>query len=134
MVGILIVTHGNLGIEIIKSAELIMGKQEKIKALALNHGDNVEKLKEEIHENIKELDDGSGVIVATDFFGGSPTNATLFNMRDLEFEAVTGINLPMLLELLCQRAEMSLEDLAKKTIDSGIEGIKSLNEALKSGS
>lgn len=130
MIGVLIVTHGNFSVEIVKSAELIMGKQEKVKTLTLIYGDNVEILKEQIYENIKELDDGSGVIVITDFFGGSPTNATFFNMKDLKFNAVTGLNLPMLLELFCFREELDVDSLAKRITKAGIEGVRDLNEAL----
>lgn len=131
MIGVLIVTHGNFSTEIVKSVELIMGEQQKVKTLTLNHGDNVEVLKEDIHESIKELNDGEGVIVLTDFFGGSPTNATLFNLKDLDFRAITGVNLPMLLELFCFRDELDIETLAKRVAKAGIEGIKDLNEALK---
>lgn len=130
MIGVLIATHGNFSTEIVKSAELIMGRQQKVKTLTLNHGDNVEALREDIRKSIKELDDGEGVLVLTDFFGGSPTNATLFNLKDLDFRAITGVNLPMLLDLFCFRDELDIEALAKRVMNAGVEGIKDLNEAL----
>ncbi|SHH76114.1 PTS sugar transporter subunit IIA [Sporanaerobacter acetigenes] len=130
MVGVLIVTHGKLSVELLKSAELIVGKQEYVNTLTLNYGDNVEDLKKEINKNIKELDDGDGVLVLTDVFGGSPTNATIINMKDLNFRAITGVNLPMLLELFCMRDELDLNDLAEKAFKAGKEGIKDLNEIL----
>jgi PTS system mannose-specific IIA component len=130
MIGVLIVTHGNLSTGLMESVELIMGKQEKVKTLTLHHGDNVEVLKGQIKKDIEELNDGDGVIVLTDVFGGSPTNATVINMQNLEFQAITGVNLPMLLETFCLREEMDLEPLTKHLVESGKEGIKDLKEAL----
>lgn len=130
MIGVVIVTHGNFSEEILKSAELIVGKQEKVIALTLNYGDDVEELKEKIRESILEVDNGQGVVVLTDVFGGSPSNATCFNMKKLKFRAVTGINMPMLLELFSFRKELELDELIRKIILAGKDGIIDLHNAL----
>lgn len=130
MIGVVIVTHGNFSEEILKSAELIVGKQEKVIALTLNYGDDVEELKEKIRESILEVDNGQGVVVLTDVFGGSPSNATCFNMKKLKFRAVTGINMPILLELFSFRKELELDELIRKIILAGKDGIIDLHNAL----
>jgi len=133
MIGILIVTHGNLGVEIIKSAELIMGKQERIDSLTLNFGDNIDCLKDQINEKIDSLSsDKNEVIVLTDLYGGSPSNAVLYNFKNFNFQSITGVNLPMLLELLTQRKiEKDLNKVIDSVLDAGVSGIKSLNEEMK---
>ena len=110
MIGILIVTHGNFGTELLKSAELIIGKQDNVKTLGLNHGDNVEELCDRVCESIKELDSGDGVLVFTDLFGGSPSNVVARNMEHLNFYSLTGVNLPMLIEALDSRDNIELEE------------------------
>lgn len=131
MIGILIVTHGNFGLELLKSAELIIGKQENVETLSLNHGDDVEELYNNVKKSIKKLDKGEGVLVFTDLFGGSPSNATAINMKDLRFESVSGVNMPMLIEALDLRISYSLEELVDKVIQTGVDGIKNIRNELK---
>ncbi len=131
MIGILIVTHGNFGLELLKSAELIVGKQENVEALSLNHGDDVEELYNNVKKSIKKLDKGEGVLVFTDLFGGSPSNVTAANMKDSKFESVSGVNLPMLIEALDSRTSCNLEELAGKVIQIGVDGIKNIRTELK---
>lgn len=131
MVGILIVTHGNFGTELLKSAELIIGKQENVETLGLNLGDNVQELYNAVGEAIQRLDNGEGVLVLTDLFGGSPTNVTAGNMNKYKFESVSGVNLPMLIEALDSRNIMPLNNLLAKAIQSGIEGIKNIRKELE---
>lgn len=130
MIGILVVTHGNFGTELLKSAELIIGKQENVKTLGLNHGDNVEELCDRVYESIKQLDNGDGVLVFTDLFGGSPSNVVAMNMEHLNFYSLTGVNLPMLIEALDSRDNIELEELVDTVCTSGIEGIKNIRSEL----
>ena len=130
MIGILIVTHGNFGTELLKSAELIIGKQDNVKTLGLNHGDNVDELYDRVSEAIKELDNGDGVLVFTDLFGGSPSNVVARNMEHLNFYSLTGVNLPMLIEALDSRYDIELEELVDTVCTSGIEGIKNIRSEL----
>ncbi len=131
MIGVLIVTHGNFGKELLKSAELIIGEQKNVKTLSLNHGDNVEELYSCVNKQIEQLDDGEGVLVLTDLFGGSPSNVTAANMKETYFESLTGVNLPMLIEALDSRVNYSLKDLASKVYKAGIDGIKDIRYELQ---
>lgn len=131
VVGVLIVTHGDFGKELLKSAELITGEQKRVEALSLNHGDNVEGLYSCVKEKIKQLDEGQGVIVLTDLFGGSPSNVTAANMKNKSFESLSGVNLPMLIEILDSRNTKDLKELTKKAHKAGAEGIKNIRSELE---
>lgn len=131
MIGILIVTHGNLGKEFLKTAEIIMGKAENAAALSLAYEDDVLALKDMIREKIIELDQGDGVVVFTDLFGGSPNNAAAANLKDLKFIGITGLNLPMLMECVTMREQMDAEELAEHLQSAGKDGIKLLNKLYK---
>lgn len=131
MIGILVVTHGNLGKEFLKTAEIIIGKAENAEALALAYEDDVLVLKDVIREKITQLDQGDGVMVFTDLFGGSPNNAAAANLKDLKFKGITGLNLPMLIECITMREQMDAEELAQHLQSAGKDGVKLLNELYK---
>ncbi|HBT49503.1 MAG: PTS system fructose subfamily IIA component [Caldanaerobacter subterraneus] len=129
MVGILIVTHGALGKELLNSAELIVGKQQNVMSLGLFYGDNIECLRQDILKAVEELDKGEGVLVFVDLYGGSPSNAMALNLNELmnsKIECITGVNLPMLLEALTNRSIMPLEELKKHCMEIGYASIKDL--------
>ena len=77
------------------------------------------------------MDNGSGVIVFTDLFGGSPSNSVAANLRDMQFKAVTGLNLPMLIECINMREDMELDELTEHLKEIGKDGVKVLNEIYK---
>ncbi len=133
MVGILIVTHGNFGTELLKSAELIIGKQENVETLGLNHGDSVDELYKKVKEAIQKLDTGGGVLILTDLFGGSPSNVAAASLKGnkIRVESVSGVNLPMLIEALDLRTRENLPDMVNQIIQTGIEGIKNIRVELK---
>ena len=131
MIGILIVTHGELGREFLKTAGIIIGKPEKTEALSLAYDDDVMELKATVAEKIKTMDNGSGVIVFTDLFGGSPSNSVAANLRDMQFKAVTGLNLPMLIECINMREDMELDELTEHLKEIGKDGVMVLNEIYK---
>ena len=131
MIGILVVTHGNAGIELVKSSELIIGHQEKIDALSLNHGDDINELEQKVAKKSVELDDGSGVLVMVDLLGGSPCNVTGKNIKGSDnIECLTGVNLPMLIEAIASRENNSLKDLVNIAKDSSLQGIKDLRSLM----
>lgn len=130
MIGILIVTHGNFGTELLKSAELIIGKQEHVRTLGLNCVDNVDELCSDVGQTIEALDSGDGVLVLTDLFGGSPANVTATNMKNKSFQSVTGVNLPMLIEALDSRENTELVELVDKVYITAIQGIKNIRREL----
>lgn len=131
MIGILVVTHGNFGKELLKSAELIIGDQENVKTLSLNRGDNIEELYSCVNKQIEQLDEGEGVLVFTDLFGGSPSNVTAANMKETYFESLSGVNLPMLIEALDLRVNNNLKELVSKVLKAGVDGIKDIRSELQ---
>jgi len=112
MIGALITTHGNLGNELIKAAELIKGPLNDILHVSVDQTKNVEDIKKEISNAIKKLDKGKGVLVLTDLFGGTPSNISLSFIKEGKVEVLTGVNLPMVLKLSEVKEDMTLRDFA----------------------
>ena len=98
---ILVITHGEFGIELIKSAEMIMGPQENLRALALRPGESVDSLREQANKIVEENEKcGLETILLVDLLGGSPSNVSLSLLSKYDLHILTGINMPMLIELL----------------------------------
>jgi mannose PTS system EIIA component len=131
MIGIVIVTHCNLGLELIRSAEFIVGKFGKARAVSLNPEDQVEALRGKIAEAIEKMDTGDGVILLTDMFGGTPSNICLSFLAEGKVEVVTGVNLPMLIGLASKREGKSLNEVAREIKDYGLRSIALAGEILK---
>mgnify|MGYP000968365980 FL=1 len=130
MIGVLITTHGNLGTELIKAAELIRGNLKGVLHVSIDQTKGVEDLKKEISTAIKKLDQGQGVLILTDLFGGTPSNISLSFLRDGKVEVITGVNLPMLLKLPDIREGMSLREFARYVKDYGVKNISLASEIL----
>ncbi|QAT39146.1 PTS sugar transporter subunit IIA [Clostridium sp. JN-9] len=133
MIGVLIATHGDFGKEILKSSELILGKQDHTLTLSLNYGDSIEKFGEQIVNAIQSLENGSGVLVFTDLLGASPYNATALNsnkVNNARFRCICGVNLPMVLEALTMRNNYDLDKLTEQCMEAGMSGIKELFQEL----
>ena len=130
MIGVLITTHGNLGSELIKAAELIRGSLKGIVPISVDQTKGVEDLKKEISAAIKKLDQGQGILILTDLFGGTPSNISLSFMKKGKVEVITGVNLPMLLKLPDIREGMSLTEFAQNIKDYGIKNISLASEIL----
>ncbi|MCX5838835.1 MAG: PTS sugar transporter subunit IIA [Deltaproteobacteria bacterium] len=130
MIGVLITTHGNLGSELIKAAELIRGSMKGIIPISIDQTKGVEDLKKEISAAIKKLDQGQGVLILTDLFGGTPSNISLSFMKEGKVEVITGVNLPMLLKLPDVREGISLKEFARNIKDYGIKNISLASEIL----
>ena len=131
MIGVLITTHGNLGNELIKAAEMIKGSINGLLHVSVDQAKGVEDLKKEIGSAIKKLDKGKGVLILTDLFGGTPSNISLSFMKDGKVEVVTGVNLPMLLKLSEVKEEMSLKEFACFIKDYGKKNISLASEILE---
>jgi PTS system mannose-specific IIA component len=129
MVGIVIVSHLNLASELLKTAELIVGKIPASKALSLDPKKDVEILRKEIQSAVKEVNSGKGVIILTDMFGGTPSNLALTFLSP-QVEVVSGVNLPMLIKVATQRNEQTLNELAIKAKEYGRNNINVATEFL----
>jgi mannose PTS system EIIA component len=130
MIGVLIITHGNVGNELIKAAELIKGPSQSVLHVSVDSFKGVEPLKKEISSTIKKLDQGQGVLILTDLFGGTPSNLSLSFLKKDKVEVVTGVNLPMLLKISDIRQDMNLRDFAAHVTDYGRKNIYLASEVL----
>jgi PTS system mannose-specific IIA component len=131
LVGIVIVCHGAMTDGLLDAARMIVGEQEGMAGVALKESDDIESLMERVAAAVEEVDAGDGVLVLVDVFGASPFNASarLAMTRD-GMEVLTGVSLPMLLELMVQREDQSLPELVEIGREAGTSGIRTLSEAL----
>ncbi|MCX5849925.1 MAG: hypothetical protein NTW65_10810 [Deltaproteobacteria bacterium] len=130
MIGTIITTHGDLGNELIKSAELIKGPLENILHICVDQAKNVEDIKKEISNAIKKMDKGKGVLILTDLFGGTPSNISLSFMKEGKVEVLTGVNLPMVLKLSEVKEDMTLREFACLIKNYGEKNIMLASEVL----
>jgi PTS system mannose-specific IIA component len=128
MIGILLVTHEEFGEAALKTAELILGKQEEAFALGCHRGDSIEEFCENVKSSIEKLDTGKGVLVFADLYGASPYNiaAKASNTSNSKFRCITGFSLPMVIEAFSMRETCELEELTDKCMETGLLGIKEL--------
>ena len=131
MVGIVLVTHPHLGEEFVRSAELICGKIPGLTTVSIDTHRGVEGLRKEIAEAIKTVDVGEGVLILTDMFGGTPSNMSLAFLNEGQVEVITGLNLPMLIQISNSRGGLSLTELAKVVKEAGQKNINLASEILK---
>ena len=105
MIGKLILTHGGLARELLSAAQTISGRLSGFEAISLDWNDGLEEAKAQIAAAIARLDEGQGVLILTDMYGGTPCNvATVFHEPG-KVEILTGVNLPMVLRLACQSVD-----------------------------
>ena len=132
MVGIVLVSHGEMAAGMLDAARMIVGEQEQILPISLNEQDDLEGLMERIATAIKEIDTGEGILVLVDVFGASPFNASArLAMGEAKIEVITGMNLPMLLELAIQRGNQGFEALVQIALTAGISSIRTLSDTIK---
>lgn len=124
MIKILVVTHGNLAEEFLHTAEIIIGKMEGTKAVCLQEDESLKALTTRVEEAVKELSGkGEEVLVLTDLFGGTPSNAVALATRDKPARCLAGVNLPILLEALLTRQTLQLDSLVPMIIKKGSESL-----------
>ena len=104
MVGLVVATHGHLGEELLRTAEGIVGALPLSRAVSVSSGRPVEEARAELSEAIRAVDQGEGVLVLTDMFGGTPANLAL-TFLDGRVEVLTGVNLPMVLKFAATRGD-----------------------------
>jgi len=103
MVGVVIATHGGLAEELLRTAESIVGKLDRCEAVSIGASLSMEDCRTRLEEAVRRVDDGAGVLILTDMFGGTPANLAL-TLLDDRIEVITGANLPMLLKVASARA------------------------------
>lgn len=119
MIGMVIVTHGRLGDELIAALEHVVGPQVNIAAVCIGPDDDMEQRRAEIMERVEQAEEGNGVILLTDMFGGTPSNLAISIMDKANVEVIAGVNLPMLIKLASVRQTASLEQAAHDAQEAG---------------
>ena len=134
LVGGVIVTHGNLANELVSAAETIINEDIRhVTAVSIGWHDDVDVAREEIGKAIDRVNEGAGVLVLTDMFGGTPTNIACTFLGTVPIEVVTGVNLPMIIKLADQQAGESLAVIARRVRDQGQKNIYLASEVLAPG-
>ena len=123
MIGVLVVTHGQLAIELVKAAEMIVGALPRFAAVSIGWHDDVTTAREAIARAIELVQGPSGVLILTDMFGGTPTNLGLTFLETNRVEIITGVNLPMLIKLGELQTSSDLLAVAREMRDNGRNAI-----------
>src|SRR5262245_45387468 len=131
MIGVLIVTHGDIGTSLLTSASQILGTpQQQVATLSVWRGDDVDDLVLRAREQLETLDAGDGVLVLTDIFGATPGNVVSRLLQDGRIEGVSGASLPMLLRVLTSRNGSTGDKLraaVERAISGGADGVIHMN-------
>jgi mannose PTS system EIIA component len=119
MIGMVLVTHGRLAAEFIAALEHVVGPQRNIAAVCIGPDDDMELRRKEIMDSVARVDDGGGVVVLTDMFGGTPSNLAISIMDKGAIEVIAGVNLPMLIKLASVRSTEKLPEAVNKAREAG---------------
>jgi mannose PTS system EIIA component len=119
MIGLVIVTHGRLAEELISALEHVVGPQANITAVCIGPDDDMEQRRASILESVARAEEGNGVVLLTDMFGGTPSNLAISIMDKANVEVIAGVNLPMLIKLASVRQTESLEEAAQSAQEAG---------------
>jgi len=130
MINIVVVSHGNLATELIKSAEMIAGESQAVYFVTLHPGDTPESFEEKIDATMAQLE-GQETLILIDLFSGTPYNITAKQLLKENVECVTGANLPMLIEAMISREDANLVELAESISQVGIDSVKNLKPMLR---
>lgn len=119
MIGLVIVTHGQLAVELRRATEHVVGPQDNMATICIGPDDDMERRRDEIRAAVKTVDAKKGVILLTDMFGGTPSNLAISMLNAGKVEVVAGVNLPMLIKLAEARNTSGLMEAAEKAKDAG---------------
>ena len=126
MIGLVLVTHGRLAAEFIAALEHVVGAQRNVAAVCIGPEDDMELRRKEILDAVAKVNEGAGVVVLTDMFGGTPSNLAISIMDKAKIEVIAGVNLPMLIKLASVR---TTESLAEAVASAQAAGRKYINVA-----
>ena len=130
MIGLVLVTHGRLAVEFITALEHVVGPQTGIEAICIDADDDMEQRRGEIASAIARVNEGEGVIILTDLFGGTPSNLAISLMKDTGIEVIAGVNLPMLIRLEGARKVMGVRAAVAAAREAGRKYISVASEIL----
>jgi mannose PTS system EIIA component len=130
MIGLVLVTHGRLAVEFVTAMEHVVGPQTAVESICIGPDDDMEARRKDIAAAIVAVDQGQGVIVLTDLFGGTPSNLAISLMETAKVEVIAGINLPMLIRLESARRRMNVVDAVAAAREAGRKYISVASEVL----
>jgi mannose PTS system EIIA component len=130
MIGLVLVTHGQLAIEFVTAMEHVVGPQPAVAAICIGPDDDMEVRRADIAAAISEVETGRGVIILTDLFGGTPSNLAISLLETGRVEVIAGINLPMLIRLESARKTMSVVNAVAAAREAGKKYITVASEVL----
>jgi PTS system mannose-specific IIA component len=119
MIGMVLVTHGRLADELVAAMEHVVGPQPNVSAVCIGPEDDMERRRKDILDSVAACDDGNGVVVLTDMFGGTPSNLAISIMDKAKVEVIAGVNLPMLIKLASVRHSEPLADAVASAQEAG---------------
>jgi PTS system mannose-specific IIA component len=130
-IGVVIVTHGRIGEEMVRVAQSIVHEQVPMTGVALEHDESVDQMRLKIQSAIETVNQGSGILLLSDMFGGTPSNLCLSFLKEGHIEVITGVNLPMLIKLASLQEGQSLPEIASFIKAYGQKNIALAGEVLK---
>lgn len=130
MIGLVLVTHGRLATEFRIAMEHVVGPQQAIEAICIGPEDDMEARRADIAAAVERVDDGSGVILLTDLFGGTPSNLAISLLRAGHVEVIAGVNLPMLIRLESARKAMTVKQAVTAAREAGTKYISVASDLL----
>lgn len=119
MIGMVLVTHGRLALELVAALEHVVGPQTQTSSICIGPDDDMEQRRAEIVAAVDKVETGSGVVVLTDMFGGTPSNLAISIMENAKVEVIAGVNLPLLIKLASLRSSASLADAVVQAQEAG---------------
>ncbi len=130
MIGLVLVTHGRLALEFIEALEHIVGPQSNIAAVCIGPEDDPKERRKEIIDRVKAADEGEGVVLLTDMFGGTPSNLAMSVLDQGRVEVIAGLNLPMLIKLASIRGQAKLQTAVAQAQEAGRKYINVASQLL----
>ena len=131
MIGVVVVTHGQLATELVNSAETIAGDLPGFAAVSIGWHEDTQDARQEIEQAIARVDKGAGVLILTDMFGGTPSNLALSFLEQGKVEVITGVNLPMLIKLVHMPEHADLLVVAREMREHGRNAIWVASDLLR---
>ena len=131
MIGIVVVSHGRLANEFVAALEHVVGPQDHVVTVCIGPSDDMELRRKEILAGIKTVEQGDGVVLLTDMFGGTPSNLAISAMNSPKIEVIAGVNLPMLVKLASVRVDNTLVEAVTHAQEAGRKYINIASKFLK---
>ncbi|MEM0900676.1 MAG: PTS sugar transporter subunit IIA [Pseudomonadota bacterium] len=130
MIGVVLVTHGSLGVSFKNAVEHVVGRQSHFETVCIEADDDMDRKRTEIADAISKVGETDGVVIVTDMFGGTPSNLAISFMEMGKIEVLAGANLPMLIKLATERETSSMKDVLEKAQQAGRKYIHVASDVL----